>query len=160
MRATVAISLLSSAILAGGACRNKSDAEKQAARSSTPVQKTAEQATAEPRDELDQANRDLASARDHDITAAKERLSRLDAKIEELEARADVKAKELAAKARAESDELETRIENAKTVTLEPSTDTNAAQDKYDINRGWKSYLQDLDSDFEKLEKEINDALR
>ena len=196
MRTTLWISLLSTAVLAGGACKRKTETEKDMDRAATSAQKAQEDVNKNAKDvrdeqkdvtkaennlnkqesdvakqqgELNAAETNLAQARDRFVTAAKDRLAQLDQKIQDLSARTDAKAKEVAATAKIKRDEIAQKIENAKMLgTTDPAVrhDTGTKYDPatghttVNDDKSFKDFKKDLDDSFDKVEKDVNDALK
>jgi predicted nucleic acid-binding Zn-ribbon protein len=160
MRTTLSISLLAIALAAGG-CKKKQDDTGAAA---TQVKKTAENVDDQAKDlnktqtdkdskpkDLDKAQGDLAAAKT-DLVAAKEkysvtvkdRLAKIDIRIHELEQRTDAKSKQAAIDLKARRDQLSTRL---------GTMQDRAAAD-------WDAFTKDVDNSFDKLESDVNDALK
>ena len=160
MRTIIWTSILATA-LATGACKKKQDDTGAAA---TQVKKTQEDVKDQAKDldktmgdknatandlnkaqgDLSAANADLQAAKaKYDITV-KDRLAKLDIKIHELEGKADAKAKDALVSLRARRQELSTRVDGIK---------DHAAAD-------WDAFTKDVDSTFDKLESDVNDALK
>jgi uncharacterized phage infection (PIP) family protein YhgE len=93
--------------------------------------------------ELTEAQGNLAKARVNYVTAARERLAKLDAKIDELEARGDAKSKDAAITLRARRNALAAEL------------DTAGSR----IDAEWDKFRSDLDDTFQKAEKEVKEAL-
>lgn len=105
--------------------------------------KKAEKTGAEPT-EVDKANAELADARAKYIAAAKERLAKIDARIDALGKRADAESAELAAKLRARRDQLAARL------------DTMADQ----AASGWATFKQGVERGVDSIEKDLDNALK
>jgi chromosome segregation ATPase len=160
MRTMLWCSILATALAAGG-CKKKQDDTGSAA---TEVKKTAEDVKDQAKDldktmtdkkattnDLDKAQGDLAAAKT-DLVAAKDkyaitvkdRLAKIDIKIHELEARTDAKSKDALATLQTRRTELATRVDGIKDRT---ATD-------------WDAFTKDVDNSFDKLESDVNDALK
>lgn len=98
---------------------------------------------AKERGELQQAQGELATAQVNYVAAVRERLARLDAKINDLSAKPDAKSKDAAIALRARRDALAVKLETAPSVT--------AAQ--------WDDWRKDVDQTFGQIEKDADDAL-
>ena len=160
MRTMFWCSILSAA-LATTACNKKADSTdkagtevKKAQEDVVEQRKDLDKATADrdskPKDlnkaegELAAAKVDLAAARDKYSITVNERLAKLDIKIKELEARGDAKAKDAAVTLRARRATLGTKLESMK---------DRAAGD-------WDAFTKDVDSTFDGIEKDVNDAVK
>jgi predicted nucleic acid-binding Zn-ribbon protein len=160
MRAILWCSILSAA-LATGACKKKQDDTGAAA---TEVKKTATNVDDQRKDfeetatnkgstekELNKAEADvaaakadLAAARDKYSITVKDRLSKLDIRIHELENRTDAKSKDALDKLRTRRTELSTKID---------AMNDRAAAD-------WDAFTKDVDSTFDTIEKDVGNALK
>lgn len=160
MRSILWMSLLSLS-LATGACKKKQDDTDNAA---TQVKKTAEDVNDQAKDlrdtkaDKDSTNKDINEAQGDlqaakaDLSAAKQkysvtfndRMQKLDIKINELEQRTDAKSKQAAADLKARRDALSTKAGLIK--------DRTAAD--------WDAFTKDVDDSFDKLESDVNDALK
>jgi predicted nucleic acid-binding Zn-ribbon protein len=94
--------------------------------------------------DLAAANADLEAARDKYAITVKDRLAKLDIRIHELEQRADAKSKSGLDKLRVRRAELSAKLDTMK---------DRAAAD-------WNSFTKDADNAFDKLEKDVGDALK
>jgi chromosome segregation ATPase len=160
MRTMLWCSILATALAAGG-CKKKQDDTGSAA---TEVKKTAEDVKDQAKDldktmtdknakpnDIDKANADLAAAKT-DLAAAKDkyaitvkdRLAKIDIKIHELEARTDAKSKNALATLQTRRTELAAKTDGIK--------DRMAAD--------WDAFTKDVDNSFDKLESDLNDALK
>jgi len=171
MRNTIWIAMLSTALLGGAACHKKDDAGKAMDKAATSAQKAQEDVHDQAKDmaneqkdvnkdadkmakdqadvdkqrgELNAAQGDLAQARERYNVAAKQRLTNVDAKISQLEMKADAKAKDAASQLRARRDAIATRL----------GTIGNQAQ------ADWDTFRKDVDDSFDKLEKDVDSALK
>ncbi|MEO6775387.1 MAG: hypothetical protein ABI467_20660 [Kofleriaceae bacterium] len=147
--------------LAAGGCKKKQDDTGNAA---TQVQKSAEGVKDQAKDldktltdknatpnDLNKAQGDLAAAKT-DLVAAKDkyevtvkdRLAKIDIKMHELEARTDAKSKEEVATLQSRRNELATKVDNVK---------DHATPD-------WDAFTKEVDHSFDKLESDLDDALK
>jgi chromosome segregation ATPase len=146
--------------LAAGACKDKQDDTDHAA---TQVKKTAEDVNDQAKDlretqtdndstakdinsdraDLQAAKVDLNAAKEKYAVTLKDRLSKLDIKINELEQRADAKSHQAAVDLKARRDALATKTDQIK--------DRTAAD--------WDAFTKNVDDSFDKLESDVNDAL-
>jgi chromosome segregation ATPase len=94
--------------------------------------------------ELGAAQSDLAQARERYSVAAKQRLANVDAKIQQLELRSDATARDTAAKLRVRRDEIANRL--------------NAAGGQ--VQADWDAYKKAIDDTFDKLDKDVDKALK
>lgn len=94
--------------------------------------------------QVDKASEDLADARAKYVAAAKERLAKIDAKIDELGKRADAASAKAVAELRVRRDQLATKLD---------ATGKQAAS-------GWASFKQDVERGVDSIEKDIDNALR
>jgi uncharacterized protein involved in exopolysaccharide biosynthesis len=94
--------------------------------------------------QVNEANVDLADARAKYIAAAKERLAKIDAKLDELGKRADAASAETVAKLRARRNQLATKL------------DTMGTQ----ATSGWARFKQDVENGVDAIEKDIDNALK
>jgi len=160
MRSILWMSLLSLS-LATGACKKKQDDTGNAA---TQVKKTAEDVNDQAKDlrdtttDKDSTNKDINEAQGDlqaakaDLSAAKQkysvtfndRMQKLDIKINELEQRTDAKSKQAAADLKARRDELSTK----------------AGMIKDRTTADWDAFTKNVDDSFDKLESDVNDALK
>ena len=160
MRTILWTTILATA-LASGACNKKQDDTGAAA---TEVKKTQETANDQQKD-LDKtltdkkasandlnkaegnvamANTDLQAAKDKYTITVNDRLAKLDIKIKELEAKTDEKSKTALAALQTRRTALSTKFDNIK---------AHAAAD-------WDAFTKDVDSTFDGIEKDLNDALK
>jgi chromosome segregation ATPase len=171
MRNKIWISMLSVALLGGAACHKKDDAGKAMDKAGTAAAKAQEDIHDQAKDvrdeqkdvnkdadkmakdqadvakqqgELSAAQGELAQARERYNVAAKQRLTNLDAKISQLEMKTDAKLKADAAAFRARRDELASKL---------GSIGTQAQAD-------WDHFRKDVDDAFDKLEKDVDGALK
>lgn len=93
--------------------------------------------------ELAEAQGNLAKARANYITTTRERLARIDAKINELEARGEMKSKDAAITLRARRDALAGKLDQAGSR----------------VDAEWDEFKSDLDDTFSKIEKDVDGAL-
>jgi len=147
--------------LSTGACNKKQDDTGAAA---TEVKKTQENVNDQTKDldkkltdkkatadelnkaqgDLAMANQDLQAARDKYSITIKDRLAKLDIKINELAARTDQKSKDAVAAMKARRGELSTKVDMIK--------DHAAAN--------WDTFTKDVDNAFDGIEKDLHDALK
>jgi chromosome segregation ATPase len=152
---------LLSLTLATGACKKKQDDTGAAA---TQVKKTAEDVNDQAKDlrktetdkdstnkdingaqaDLQAAKADLTAAKEKYSSALKDRMQKLDIKIDELEKRTDAKSHQVAADLKARRDAL-----SAKTADIK---DRTAAD--------WDAFTKNVDDEFDRLDKDANDALK
>ena len=171
MRNPIWISMLSAALLGGAACHKKDDAGKamdKAASSAAKAQEDVRDQAKDIRDEQKDVNKDadklakdqadvakqqgemnaaqgdLAQARERYNVAAKQRLTNLDAKLSQLEMSTDAKIKADASKLRIRRDQIATRL------------GTVGSQTQAD----WDVFRKDVDDAFDKLEKDVDSALK
>lgn len=90
------------------------------------------------------AAQDLQAAKDKYSITVKDRLAKLDIKINELMAKADQKSKDTAEALRARRLQLSTKIDTIK---------DHASAD-------WDAFTKDVDNGFDGIEKDLNDALK
>ncbi|HEY0253577.1 MAG TPA: hypothetical protein VGC41_18720 [Kofleriaceae bacterium] len=160
MRTMLYCTILATA-LSTGACKKKQDDTGNAA---AEVKKTQEGVTDQQKDldktlgdkkattndlnkaegNLAAANTDLQAAKDKYAITVKDRMAKLDIKIHELEAKTDQKSKDALASVNSMRTELSTKIAGAK---------DRAAGD-------WDNFTKDVDSTFDKIENNVNDALK
>jgi septal ring factor EnvC (AmiA/AmiB activator) len=142
---------LISAALMGGACKQDPSerAADQVRKSVEEVQEQREDLREERKDvlkeqrELAKAEGELAQARANYIVTTRERLARMDARINDLELRSDLKAKDAAVGLRARRDMLATKLD--------------AASNRIDA-ADWDDLRGDLDDTFKQIEKDIERA--
>jgi hypothetical protein len=111
---------------------------------SAACKKTETETTGMQQTELDKANADLADARVKYMAAAKERLTKIDARIDELGKRADAESRTTVTKLRAHRDQVAARL------------DTSAHQ----AAAGWSDFKRTVDDGVDSIEKEVDTALR
>lgn len=153
MRKLFSFTILSAA-LAASACKRTDDHMDKAG---DQMQKAAEQVNDRGKDvasdrtdltkhetDLDRANADLTRSKDEYVAAGRERLARIDARINELSARTDAKAHEEAQDLKIRRDELARRLDNA------------SARARTD----WDAFKKDVNDGFDKLESDVDDALK
>lgn len=160
MRTIIWTSILATA-LATGACNKKQDDTGAAA---TQVKKTQEDVKDQAKDldktmtdknatandlnhaqgDLAAAKVDLQSAKDKYSIAVKDRLAKIDIRIHELEMKTDAKSKDALTSLRNRRQEMSTRVDGIK---------DHAAAD-------WDAFTKDVDNSFDKLENDVNDALK
>jgi predicted nucleic acid-binding Zn-ribbon protein len=160
MRTTLSIALVSIALAAGG-CKKKQDdtgaAGNEVKKTAENVNdqakdynKTAEDKDSKPKDldkaqaDLQAAKVDLVAAKDKFTTTVKDRMAKLDIKINELAARTDAKSKQAAVDLKARRDALSTKL---------GTTQNLAAAD-------WDAFTKDVNDSFDKIEKDTDDALK
>ena len=140
MRTLIRASLVCALVAGAGACHRHDDSMDK---SSTQMQKAEEDLGSQRKDVAKDEN-DLATARDRYVTSARDRLSKLDAKIDELGAKADAKGREAIPALKARRDEL--------------AHDVDIAKDH--ASKDWASFQKNVDDEFDKLENDVNDALK
>lgn len=176
MRKIFWCSALALSLLAGGgACRKKDerlqksekavekstedlkDQRKELDEAQQDLNKERNKASDEPRDmdkkeaEVREQESDVTAAegaqmraKDDFVRAAKDHLGVIDARIRDLETRADASAKDYAARLRDERNTLANKIDNV---------DVRAAA-------GWDDFKKDVDTSFQKLDKDVDAAMR
>ena len=137
MRTTFWVSMVAAALISGAGCKKRDDSGKAMDKAATSAAKAQEDVNEQRKDvaeeqkdvnkdrqdmakeqqdvakqqaELNNANGDLAQARERYSVAAKQRLSNIDARIKELEMKADAASRDAATKLRARRDEISTRL--------------------------------------------------
>ena len=170
-KTTIWISMLSAALLSTAACHKKDDAGKAMDKAATEASKAQEDvndqakdvakqqkdvnkdqqtmakdqaAVAKQQGEMTAAQTELAQARERYNVAASQRLTNLDAKIRQIELKTDTTAKDTAAKLRVRRDEIATRLGAAGTT----------------VQADWDRYKKDVDDSFDKLEKDVDSAVK
>lgn len=170
-KTTMWISMLSAALLSTAACNKKDDAGKAMDKAATSAQKaqddvhdqakdvakeqkdvTKDQQTmakdqadvAKQQGEMNAAQLELTQARERYNVAASQRLTNLDGKIRQIELKTEATAKDTAAKLRVRRDEIASRLGAA----------GNTAQ------ADWDKFKTDVDDSFDKLEKDVDSALK
>ena len=98
----------------------------------------------EAQGDLQAAKADLSAAKQKYSVTFNDRMQKLDIKINELEQRTDAKSKQAAADLKARRDALSTKAHLIK--------DRTAAD--------WDAFTKDVDDSFDKLESDVNDALK
>lgn len=136
-----------------GACKKKENdpeaAAKQVEKSRDEVRDQQKDVIEEKKDvaeenkDVAKAKSDLAQARADFARALNEKIAQLNTKIDQLEAKGDAKSKELAADFRARRDAAKARLNEM----------ANTADDK------WDAFKSDVSTGWDKLEKDVNDAL-
>ena len=111
---------------------------------SAACKKTETETTGTQTTELDKANAALIDARTKYVAAAKERLTKIDARIDELGKRADAESQATVAKLRARREQIAARI------------DTIAHQ----AAAGWTDLKQAVDDGVDSIQKDVDAALR
>jgi hypothetical protein len=106
--------------------------------------KTENEATGTQQTELDKANAALVDARVKYMAAAKERLTKIDARIDELGKRADAESKATAARLRARREQIAARLD---TIARQAAT-------------GWADLKQAVDDGVDSIEKDVDTALK
>lgn len=171
MRNRIWISMLSAALLSTAACKKKEDSGEAMDKAATTAQKAQEDIKEQNKDvanaqkdvaneqkdvakeqgdvakqqgELNAATTELAQARERYNVAASQRLTNLDNKIKQLEQSTKAGAKDAAARLRARRDEIASRLSGG-TATVQAD---------------WDRYKKDTDDSFDKLEKDVDDALK
>jgi len=171
MRTSIWVSMITAALISSAGCRKTDESAKQMDKASTTAAKAQENVNeqvkdvtnqqkdvakdqdklakdqadvAKQRGELTAAQTDLTQARDSYRTAAKQRVASLDAKLHQIEMKTDAQAKDTAAKLRVRRDQISTRL---------GAIDSQSAGD-------WDSFRKDVDGSFDKLEGDVNDALK
>jgi len=127
MKTMVWMALASATLMMGAACK-KTDSAPQGS----------------PPTEIDKGNADLVDARARYTTAAKERLARIDARIDDLSQRADAESKEAVAKLRARRDQVAASLDAL----------------SHQAASGWETLKQDVDHGVDAIEKDVNTALK
>jgi hypothetical protein len=160
MRKAFWFSILSAA-LATGACKKTQDDTHKA---SQEVKKSVENVEDQQRDldktdrdrgatvndqnkaqgNLEAAQSDLVAAREKYSITVQDRLAKLDIKLKELEVRTDARARDAMPTIRAERLALGAKIDSMKTQSA----------------AGWKDYTKDVDSSFDAIDKDVNNALK
>jgi septal ring factor EnvC (AmiA/AmiB activator) len=143
-------SLISAAFL-GGACKQDPSerAADQVRKSVEEVREQREDLREERKDvleeqrELSKAEGELTKARSNYIVTMRERLAKIDARINDLEMRSDLKAKDAAVGLRARRDMLATRLDQA--------------ANRIDTS-DWDEFRGELDSTFKQIETDIDRA--
>jgi septal ring factor EnvC (AmiA/AmiB activator) len=129
------------------ACKKKENDPQAAANE---VQKTREEVRDQQKDvakeqtDVNNAKQDLAKAKADFQTALNNKVTELNAKIDRLEAKGDEKSKQMAADFRARRDAAKARLNEA----------SNTADDK------WDAFKSDVSTSWDKLESDVNDALK
>ena len=151
MRKTMFCGSVIFATLLGSACRSDSERAGDSVRKS--VENVKEQAedvaeqqaeVARERRELKEAQEELAQARATFTTATRERLSKLDAEINQIEERGDAKSKDLAMSLRARRDALAAKL------------DTMGKR----VDAEWNDFRKDIDTTFEQIEHDARATLQ
>jgi hypothetical protein len=94
--------------------------------------------------DLAAAKTDLVAAKDKYMITVKDRMAKLDIRLKELSAKTDAKATAAATALQARRAEMATKVETVK---------DHASAD-------WAVFTKDVDSSFDKLESDVNDALK
>lgn len=171
MRTTLWASMVALVLASGAGCKKKDDSTKAMDKAASSAAKAQEDVNEQSKDvhnqqkdvikdqqnlskdqadvakqqgELSTAETELAQARERYSVAARQRLANLDTKIHELEASTSPAAKDAAAKLRVRRDELAVRLEAIGSQT----------------QAGWDTFKKDVDTSFDKLEKDVNDATK
>jgi hypothetical protein len=160
MRTIIWCSLLSAALAAGG-CKRKTDDTGSAA---VEVKKTQEAVDKEAKDyqklssdqkatdkdrakaesDLAAAKADLKAARDKYEITVKDRLAKIDIKLQQLQQRGDEKSKAALTKLQSERGELGVKLD--------------AMKDRAADN--WDAFTKDIDKSFDGMEKQLDDATK
>lgn len=111
---------------------------------SAACKKTGTETTGTQQTELDKANAALVDARAKYVVAAKERLTKIDARIDELGKRADAESQATVAKLRARREQVAARID---TIAHQAAT-------------GWTDLKQAVDDGVDSIQKDVDAALR
>jgi septal ring factor EnvC (AmiA/AmiB activator) len=151
MRKSILWCSLISAALLGGACKQdpSDQAADQVRKSVEEVREQREDLREERKDvveeqrELSKAEGELAKARANYIVTTRERLAKIDARINDLELRADAKAKDAAVGLRARRDMLAAQLDQA-------SNRIDASD--------WDDFRGDLEDTFKQIEKDVDRA--
>jgi hypothetical protein len=106
--------------------------------------KASESVKAAAEDVKDLAETELAAARTLFEATAKDRYAKLEARIAELDAKADAKSKETAAALRARRDQLKTDLNKIGTQS----------------SSVWNNFKNNVNSTFDTLEKDVDNALK
>jgi hypothetical protein len=147
MKRSIIWSSLFATTLLFTACKKKENDPQAAANE---VQKTREEVRDEKKDvaseqkDVNAAKQDLVKARADFETALNNKITELNAKIDRLEAKGDAKSKELAADFRARRDAAKARLNEMASTT----------DDK------WDAFKSDVSTSWDKLEKDVDDALK
>jgi len=149
-------SVLAMSLLGGTACRkhdtDKAGSEMRKAREdvddkSKDLAKTEDKSTnavAKDQAKLDEAKADLNKARDDFASAVKARVDKIDTKINELAARTDVKTKDALASLQQRRADLQAKL--------------NAMGDQAPDR--WDDFKKDVNSSFDSLEKDLDNATK
>jgi septal ring factor EnvC (AmiA/AmiB activator) len=148
MRTILWSTVLSMALLGGVGCK-KNEAEKvQAAEKNVDEQKKdvrdEQKDVNKQQGELQQAKIDLSAARADFERTARERLTKIDTKIAELEAKGDAKSKQSAADLRVRRDQAAAKLNDI----------NNKTQDN------WEAYKSDVSKDMDSFEADVDKALK
>lgn len=154
------IILLSAALVSTVACRDRArdvgekdiemrkpvetTIEEPAERAPEPVPPPAAPAPTETVEPTVSADDDFIQTRMNYQTTVRERLNRLDAKLDQLEDRVDAASRDAAARLRATWDQLASRIN-----TIGEQAET-----------GWDRFQSEMSRTFDQLEREVDDALK
>jgi septal ring factor EnvC (AmiA/AmiB activator) len=136
--------------LSAGACKNDADkradkvetARKDVDKQQTDVAQARRDLNKQQR-ELDRAHTDLSAARVEYTNALKDRLAKIDQKLDDLAARTDAVARADADRLRVRRNELAARVDSA----------ADATADR------WDAFKKDVDDSFTKLDNDIDDAI-
>ncbi|MBA3541768.1 MAG: hypothetical protein H0T79_19295 [Deltaproteobacteria bacterium] len=90
------------------------------------------------------AEAELVAARTAYATTTKDRMTKFEARIAELDKKADAKSKETAAALHVRHATLKTKLDGLQT----------------QASATWNNFTKDVDSSFDSLEKDLNDALK
>lgn len=111
---------------------------------SAACKKTETQTTGTPPTEVDKANADLVDARVKYVAAAKERLRKIDARIDELGTRADAESRATVARLRARREQVAAKLDS---IAHQAAT-------------GWADLKQAVDDGVDSIAKDVDTALR
>ena len=155
------IGILSAALAFTGACKKSAEekrdeaaedvrdkqqdlanTQREAREDIAEAKKEANEDIAEAKKDVAEAKNDLADARDAWVRDNRDRLAKLDAKIDQLEAKGDAESKKQAARLRAERDSIKGDVDKA-----EDRANTNWEQFKSGVDKRWENLKADLDDD-------------
>ncbi|MGE0547159.1 MAG: hypothetical protein AB7R00_08890 [Kofleriaceae bacterium] len=169
MRSKIWMSLIAAGALCG-ACREKTDAEDKMDEASRSAQKAQENVNEQRQDiqdeaaeaadkrnelskeqgdvaaqgnELGQASKELAQARQQFKVSARDRLNKLDMKLNDLAMRTDASSKDVANQLRARRDALAAKIDTIDTRT----------------NSEWQDFSKTVNDEFDAIEERARDAM-
>lgn len=111
---------------------------------SAACKKTETQITGTSQTDVEKANADLVDARARYVAAVKERLTKIDARIDELGKRADAESKATVARLRAGREQIAAKLD---TIAHQAAT-------------GWADLKQAVDDGVDSIAKDVDTALR